>query len=392
MSLHNIMVPNNGCYYINCIKGDTNFHNDVTIQGDLVVDGTITGDIVPGTLTPGLPNQFIQTNPLGTAAEWRTFSPTMIPISGGSKGDVLTIGDTEAEWATSTNPNSTLINYQVADLNIGTGNVISSIQDSLGNNYIDLVTGGNTTITSAGNINVSTNNVIALQASQGYTVSIPPTKIFAVSGSGSFTNSSNSTFSGNFTASNATVNLTALANTTTANILYYNTANGRLTYGAVPSSIISSNYTKVTLPINTGATTIIHSLTVPANSITAIGDTYNFSFDCDEVNSGGAPQGPGLQFYVNGVQTLNVTNSIGAATTQTANFTGGFAVTALAAGLATIELYVNASYSTTASGLIFGRRSSVVSFDITTPFTINIRGFTGSTTTVSCYWSVLTKL
>ena len=64
MSLQNILVPNNLCLYANCLKGDTNFHDNVTIEGNLEVDGTITGNIETNIQLVGTNIRALKKNPL----------------------------------------------------------------------------------------------------------------------------------------------------------------------------------------------------------------------------------------------------------------------------------------------------------------------------------------
>lgn len=124
--------------------------------------------------------------------------------------------------------NPTLINYQVPDLNLGTGNVITQLQDTTGNTYIDVATGGDITLSTAGDIIPSCNGTLRIVASNGYAITIPPTKTMALTSTGSLTVANATTFT------HASVNCTALANSSTANLVYYNSANGRLSYAAAP--------------------------------------------------------------------------------------------------------------------------------------------------------------
>lgn len=154
-------------------------------------------------------------------------------------------------------PNSTLINYQVPDLSTGSGNVISLISDTNGNNYIDTTFGGELTIASAGDVNISTNQIMNFQASQGYAIPIAPTKTLSITGANGIVN-----------AATANINLPNLANVSTANTVNYNTVNGRLTYAA-KSNPTQINYQVPDLSLGSG------------NVITTIADSNGNNYvDC----------------------------------------------------------------------------------------------------------------
>jgi len=137
-----------------------------------------------------------------------------------------------------TNPNNTLINYQLADLNLGTGNIITKIGDENQDSSIDFQPGGNVilNIGGVGDLNVQTGGGDAIHDIAG--------RITLKSGIGD-------------------VRSPNLSTATSANILYYNTANGRITYGTVNSVVngpIDVNITTNTIPINSLTDTLLQSV------------------------------------------------------------------------------------------------------------------------------------
>lgn len=188
-------------------------------------------------------------------------------------------------------PNSTLINYQVPDLSTGSGNVISLISDTNGNNYIDTTFGGELTIASAGDVNISTNQIMNFQASQGYAIPIAPTKTLSITGANGIVN-----------AATANINLPNLANVSTVNAVNFNTANGRLTY-APKENGTTINYQVADLDTGTG------------NIITTIGDTNLFtSVECNGTDINLVGPGDinlgGLENNLNGLNGVFITGTV----------------------------------------------------------------------------------
>lgn len=100
MSINSLFFPNSYdlyCDELTCNSlnaGQSNISSNVTIDGNLTVNGTIQGEIVPGTITPGTNNQFLKT--VGGNAQWETFTTSNIPA--GSNGEVLTTVGSNVQW------------------------------------------------------------------------------------------------------------------------------------------------------------------------------------------------------------------------------------------------------------------------------------------------------
>ena len=169
MSLQNILVPNNFCLYANCLKGDTEFHNNVTIDGNLTVDGTINGILIPGDITPGAANQILYTNSLGTAAQWQNFTLNSVPH--GLTGQFLETGGTagSVHWADlppgPTGPTGPVGPTGIANI-YTTDGTIADIQREvfINDNQLDFETsgGGSTGIFSVNYFNGKMNNQFGL--------------------------------------------------------------------------------------------------------------------------------------------------------------------------------------------------------------------------------------
>lgn len=173
-------------------------------------------------------------------------------------------------------PNSTLINWQVPDLNLGTGNVISVISDTNGNNYIDTVTGGDLTLSSANDYISSANGTMSFQASQGYTMTLAPVKTLSITGT-----------TGIVSVATANINLPNLASVSTNNIVNFNSGTGRISFAPrfVAANTVTSN-----LASNANGN-FANSITVPANTITATGQSLRFQGDYRISKTSGAPVG-----------------------------------------------------------------------------------------------------
>jgi len=260
-----------------------------------------------------------------------------------------------------TNPNNTLINYQLADLNLGTGNIITKIGDENQDSSIDFQPGGNVilNIGGVGDLNVQTGGGDAIHDIAG--------RITLKSGIGD-------------------VRSPNLSTATSANILYYNTANGRITYGTVNSVVngpIDVNITANTIPINSLTDTLLQSVTVPSNTFTGIlGQSIriNASGRIDISAVGNAE----VKTSIDGVVIASLTRS-GAVPIPTINdytINGYFTITSYSAPNATFKYSIVTQFNNGSndSSISTGTTSSIA---INTSFDIETFGQTGATATIT---------
>ena len=122
MSIANILVPNNLVCYINEIANNITFDQNVQIDGNLHVNGTITPAPLP---EPGPNNTILQTNGSGNVL----FEPlSFAAVPSGLVGQVVATNALgHVDWQYQQNPINIL--YQEADIPNAPNNIISKIGD-----------------------------------------------------------------------------------------------------------------------------------------------------------------------------------------------------------------------------------------------------------------------
>lgn len=143
-------------------------------------------------------------------------------------------------------PNSTLINYQVPDLNLGTGNVITTISDTNGADFVEC-TGAGLRVVGLSRVDIeSTMDKIYFTCRQGADFILLATKVLNLGTTSAGTininpgvcnlNSSSvvigaSGGGGSTNLRSASLLASNIPSVTTANILYYNPVTKAITYG-----------------------------------------------------------------------------------------------------------------------------------------------------------------
>lgn len=498
MSLHGCLVPNNLCYYIPCVKGDTEFRNDVTIDEDLWVKGNIKGNIPYGSITPGAAGQFLRTNNLATQAVWQTFSPSDIPV--GAESEVLTVVSGEAAWAPSQsglkgdkgetgdkgepgvqgqkgetgekgdqgiqgdkgatgdkgepgvqgikgdtgskgdkgdqgdkgntgatpviqgyqngsyiydlNPginftnlgvtssaygvdvtqtiNDTAINYQVPNTNTGIGNNISSIANSSEDSMIAISSGPDLIqVVSGGDLSMRALTAVDISCAGGITEILMTPTAATIYGASNLQLQAATIL---LTLSN--LKISGIPNISKNNVLYYDTVTKNVSYSTLPtsSSAITYNATTVTLPVSstTAGGVTMQTLTLPANTLTAVGNVIRFYTEGTSNNSGGADQAVQFYTYVAGTTAINISYTISSGgTIGNWSMWGYFMATTLAANLATLEIGTHLVVTNPATSATTSKFQSQTVLNVPTnaSIAIDFKGTTGSTTTITEYWS-----
>ncbi len=320
MSISNFFQPNQfDPIYIKGLKGVNGVLDisgtDVTIDQNLTVDGLINGTIVypPGSipiasLSPGAPSTILNTSDLGVV-EWGGINLNNIPP--GQNNQVLTTVGPAVVWA---NHGDTNINNTITDTIVGGLNVYK-ISNSNETNYVNcdesshmqLVNASGTTTVEATNFDVNCTNEVNIYTNSDESTSVQMTNndLTLQGGSSDATNSEIlledngiSCIAGtSITLTAPLISFPSISNTTTSNILYFDTGLHNLTYGS-NNAVMSVNnpLSGITLVDNTisSQNPIVKSLVAGSNvTVTATGTdniTIGTSGVVTSVTSGGSGQ------------------------------------------------------------------------------------------------------
>lgn len=256
-------------------------------------------------------------------------------------------------------PNSTLINYQVPDVLLGSGNIIQKIGDTNQDSSLTFQTGGQVDLLIGGV------GDLLIQTGGGDEIHDVAGRISLQSAIGDLRS-------------------LGLTSATTPNILYYNTGNGRITSGTAPSSgPIAVNYTPNTIPINSLTDTLLQAVTVPANTFTGIlGQTIRINAS-GRINIS-APGNAKIRTSINGVVVTSLarTGAVPIPSDNDYSITGYFTITSYSAPNAVFKYSIVTLFNN-------GDKNSIISTGTTSAIAINSSfdietfGQTGATATIT---------
>ncbi len=155
---------------------------------------------------------------------------------------------------------------------------------------------------------------------------------------------------------------------------------------------VTFNATSVILPINSSAAggVVMQTLTIPANTLTAVGDVIRYYTEGTSNNSGAANQAVQFWTYVAGSTAFNLSYTIPlSGSIINWRFSGYFMVTTLVANLATLEIatdLIGTNAATQAATANFQNRT-FINIPTNSTIAIEFKGTTGTTTTITEYWS-----
>lgn len=450
MAYSDLFQPNNYELYIKGIKGEIEFHADVTMDRDLWIKGDIKGDIPHGSITPGTAGQFLRTNSLATQAVWQTFSPSDIPV--GAESEVLTVVSGQAAWAPSQSglkgdkgdtgskgePGTAGAKGDQGDKGDDGAQGIKGATGDKGEPGIqgdkgdpgakgdkgdgapsfypkgyeagvykaDLNPGINFTnlsvTASASGVDVAqTINATEIQHQVADTThggniisSIGNTDESALISCSSGPAAIQIVSAGIVEVNGASYKLTNLPSGSSSNVIYFDSSTKLASYSTLPSSSSAITYdaTTVTLPINSTAIggVAMQTLTIPANTFTSVGQVCRWYTEGTSTNSGGSPQAVTFYTYAATSQAISLQYTISSGgTIGHWSMWGYFMITTLAANLATVEIGAHLIVTNPATSATTSKFGSQTVLNVPTNASIAIvfRGNTGSTTTMTEYFS-----